>query len=478
MVARATGTTIDFELLDRPQHRDDRCEDHQQPPGPRGCLADERGHRPIGDGIYRGVRWHAGSVTAGRSVASNLANRPRRARLRDNIRATCAATLRGVSQDAPASDARSQERPTRSKYWWLRWVIIGVAAIVLAVELTLVWDQLAKAWKSVYSANWWWVLAAIIAAMSSMHSFAQIQRTLLRSAGVKVKQWRSEAAFYAGNALSTTLPGGPVLSATFIYRQQRIWGASPVVASWQLVMSGALQVVGLAVLGLGGAFMLGASKNPLSLIFSLGGFVALILLAQAVATRPELIDGIGVRVLSWYNSLRGKPADTGLNKWRETLSQLESVSLSRRELGEAFGWSLFNWIADVGCLLFACYATGGHPSLAGVTVAYAAARAVGSIPLMPGIGGELQGGGAAHDRIGGVDRHVGDALERPGGGARAAQRPGFGARRGEARRDRRDVAEGFVADLFGRLEREPGRGRAGCRARAAPSTPVALRRAA
>ena len=290
----------------------------------------------------------------------------------------------GVSNDAPARAARSQERPARGKYWWLRWAIIGVAAIVLAVELALVWDQLAKAWKSVYSANWWWVLAAIVAAMSSMHSFAQIQRTLLRSAGVKVRQWRSEAAFYAGNALSTTMPGGPVLSATFIYRQQRIWGATPVVASWQLVMSGALQVVGLALLGLGGAFMLGASKNPLSLIFSLGGFIALVLLAQAVATRPELIDGIGVRVLSWFNSIRGKPGDAGLNKWRETLSQLESVNLSRSELGEAFGWSLFNWIADVACLLFACFATGGHPSLAGVTVAYAAARAVGAIPLMPG----------------------------------------------------------------------------------------------
>jgi uncharacterized membrane protein YbhN (UPF0104 family) len=228
------------------------------------------------------------------------------------------------------------------------------------------------------------VLLAVVAAMSSMHSFAQIQRTLLRSAGVTVKQWRSEAAFYAGNSLSTTLPGGPVLSATFIYRQQRIWGATPVVASWQLVMSGALQVVGLALLGLGGAFLLGASKNPLSLIFSLGGFLALILLAQAVATRPELIDGIGARLLSWFNSIRGKPSDAGLDKWRETLSQLESVSLSRRELGVAFGWSLFNWIADVGCLLAACYASGGHPSIAGVTVAYAAARAVGSIPLMPG----------------------------------------------------------------------------------------------
>ena len=290
----------------------------------------------------------------------------------------------GVSNDAPARAARSQERPARGKYWWLRWAIIGVAAIVLAVELALVWDQLAKAWKSVYSANWWWVLAAVVAAMSSMHSFAQIQRTLLRSAGVKVKQWRSEAAFYAGNALSTTMPGGPVLSATFIYRQQRIWGATPVVASWQLVMSGALQVAGLALLGLGGAFLLGAKNNPFSLIFTLGGFVALLLLAQAVASRPDLLDGIGVRVLSWFNSLRGKLADTGLDKWRETLQQLESVSLSRRELGVAFSWSLFNWIADVACLLFAAHAAGGHPSLAGLTVAYAAARAVGSIPLMPG----------------------------------------------------------------------------------------------
>jgi putative heme transporter len=297
-------------------------------------------------------------------------------------------TLLGVSHDASASgtqaDKTKQGRPARGKYWWLRWVIIAVAVTVLAVELVLVWDQLAKAAKSIYSANWWWVLAGIVAAMASMHSFAQIQRTLLRSAGVRVKQWRSEAAFYSGNALSTTMPGGPVLSATFIYRQQRIWGASPVVASWQLVMSGALQVIGLALLGLGGAFMLGASKNPLSLIFSLGGFLAIVLLAQAVATRPELIDGIGAKVLSWFNSLRGKPADTGLDKWRETLTQLESVSLNRRELGVAFGWSLFNWIADVGCLLAACYATGGHPSIAGVTVAYAAARAVGSIPLMPG----------------------------------------------------------------------------------------------
>lgn len=294
------------------------------------------------------------------------------------------ARRRGLRAACRRADARPGPARPRGKYWWLRWVLIGIAVTVLTVEVVMVWEQLAKAWRSLLSATWWWVAAAAVAALASMHSFAQIQRTLLRSAGVQVKQWRSEAAFYAGNALSTTLPGGPVLSATFVYRQQRLWGASPLVASWQLVMSGALQVVGLALLGLGGAFLLGASKNPLSLIFTIGGFMALLLLAQAVAANPQQIDGIGVRLLSWVNSLRGKPADTGLDGWRRTLSQLESVSLSRRTLTVAFSWSLFNWIADVACLACAAYATGGHPSLAGLTVAYAAARAVGAIPLMPG----------------------------------------------------------------------------------------------
>ena len=305
--------------------------------------------------------------------------------IRRDYGATCTVTLNHVSHDAPARKLVSQRDETsRGKYWWVRWVVLALVAIVLGVEVALGWDQLAKAWSSLNAANLWWLIAAVVAAAASMHSFAQIQRTLLKSAGVHVKQLRSEAAFYAANSLSTTLPGGPVLSATFLLRQQRIWGASTVVASWQLVMSGVLQAVGLALLGLGGAFFLGAKNNPFSLLFTLGGFVALLLLAQAVASRPELIEGIGTRVLSWVNSVRGRPADAGLQMWRETLMQLESVSLGRRDLGVAFSWSMFNWIADVACLAFAAYAAGDHASLAGLTVAYAAARAVGTIPLMPG----------------------------------------------------------------------------------------------
>ncbi len=90
-----------------------------------------------------------------------------------------------MSYDASVDTAREDHEPppARGKYWWVRWAVLAVAVIVLVVEATLVWDQLAKAWKSLISANGWWVLAAAAAAMLSMHSFAQIQRTLLGSAG-------------------------------------------------------------------------------------------------------------------------------------------------------------------------------------------------------------------------------------------------------------------------------------------------------
>jgi uncharacterized protein (TIRG00374 family) len=263
-------------------------------------------------------------------------------------------------------------------------VVLGVAAAVLGVELALVWNQLPAAFGTLFSARWWWLLAAVGAVLVSMDSFAQVQRTLLCAAGIKVKQWRSETAFYAANSLSTTVPGGPVLAATFLYRKQRMWGASPVVASWQLVMAGVLQGVGLTLLGLGGAFSLGTNSHPWSLTFLLVVLIAFMVFAQEVVSRPELIDSIGLRVLSWVKLVRVNLSDSAMRKWRETLEQLKAVSLSRRQVGVAFGWSLFNWIADVFALLFAAWASGGRPSLAGAMVAYAAARTVGSVPLMPG----------------------------------------------------------------------------------------------
>src|SRR6185312_8461114 len=89
-----------------------------------------------------------------------------------------------VSHGAAAGDVNGQlNEHARGKYWWLRWLTLAVVAIVLAVEIALGWDQLAKAARSLYTAKWWWLLASALAAVLLMHSFAELQRTLLASAG-------------------------------------------------------------------------------------------------------------------------------------------------------------------------------------------------------------------------------------------------------------------------------------------------------
>ncbi|GAA1482028.1 hypothetical protein GCM10009624_24680 [Gordonia sinesedis] len=290
-------------------------------------------------------------------------------------------TLNTMSSDPPSVE----QAPARHRFWWLRWVLIVVVVVVLAVEAVLIWPKLAQTWSRIGDLDWVWLLACVIAALLSMDSFAQVQRALLRSAGVRVTQWQSLSVILAANSLSQTMPGGQVLAPAFTYRQTRRWGATPVVASWQVVMSGLLAGVGLAALGFGGAVLAGIKTSPFSLIFWLLGFVAIAAVLQYLTTHPESLQSTGVRMLSWVNQLRNKPTGHGVAKLRETLEQLRAVHLTRRDASIAFGWSLFNWVADVACLMFACWAVGAHPSIAGLMVAYAAGKAVGTaVPLLPG----------------------------------------------------------------------------------------------
>lgn len=290
-----------------------------------------------------------------------------------------------TAQFGDAADDGVPAAPTRRRFWWVRWVALAVVVVVLTVEVVLVWPKLTEAWRSMGALDWWWVLACIVASGFSMDSFAQVQRALLRSAGVRVKQMKSLAVVLAANSVSQTMPGGNVLAPAFTYRQTRKWGATPVIASWQVVMSGLLMGVGLAVLGIGGALLAGAKTSPFSVIFSIGGFLAFVIVAQYVASHPDMMKTIGTRSLHALNSLRDKDHEHGVARWHEIVDQLRAVQLTGKDTSIAFGWSLFNWVADVACLAFACYAVGGEPGIAGLAVAYAAGKAVGTaFPLLPG----------------------------------------------------------------------------------------------
>lgn len=267
----------------------------------------------------------------------------------------------------------------------LRRAALVMVVVILAVEAWYVAPEVRHYWQATKNVRWLWVGACVLAAAASMESFSQVQRTLFASAGVRVSTLRSAAEIYAANSISCSLPAGQVLATTFAYRQTRRWGATPLIASWQIVMSGLIKGAGLALIGVGGTFLAGAKTTPFSLIFSIAGFLAFLVLAQFIASRPDDVAALSSKAFAVANRVRKRPPEEGLARWHQLLEQTQAVRLSRWDGLKAFAWSMANWASDTACLAFACYATDAHPGLPGLLIAYALVKTAAlAVPLLPG----------------------------------------------------------------------------------------------
>ena len=255
---------------------------------------------------------------------------------------------------------------------------------MLTVEGIYLWPTLSDSWKALTEIHWGWVAACIAAQAVSLSGYGAVQQRLLQAGGVVVTQLKSVSVIYASTAMAVSLPAGQVFSTAFTYKQTRKWGATPIVASWQLAISGVIAAGSLALLGAAGAFAVGTKVSPVTLALSLVAAFGLFYALRYISRNPDSIESIGLWVLARYNKFRKNPPQAGAERWREILSQLDSVELRRKDSIITFGWSAVHRLADVACLGFACWAVGAEPSFAGLLIAFAAAKAVGSIPLAPG----------------------------------------------------------------------------------------------
>ncbi|WP_069161405.1 lysylphosphatidylglycerol synthase transmembrane domain-containing protein [Nocardia altamirensis] len=274
--------------------------------------------------------------------------------------------------------------PRRGKFWWVKW-LLGAALLALLIgEGIYLWPRLHESWRKLSDIHWGWVAACIWLQALSMSGFGRVQKQLLHAGGVEVNQRKSVAVVYGATAMSVSLPAGQVFSTAFTYRQTRRFGASPIVASWQLVFSGVVAAVGLALLGVSGTLLSGGSIGPFKLILSVVGVIALVWAGNYVSRNPGSLEALLRKALGLVNRLRKRPADQGANKIGDVLAQLESVDLGKRDGAWVAVWALVHRFADVACLGAACYAVGAEPRLAGLLLAFAIGKAVGSIPFAPG----------------------------------------------------------------------------------------------
>lgn len=258
--------------------------------------------------------------------------------------------------------------------------LIGLIAFVAREHLHFI----SEGWRELAHADKRWIALAVVALALSMVAQAEVMVVLLRSAGVKVKRTTVNWLGLAANSWSSTFPGGPALSAAMIFREQLKWGATTVIASWYMLLSGALAGGGMAILAIGAVFFLGLTVKPVTLALSLLALVALALLTNWVAKNRDVVERWLVNRLRTYNTRRGKPADRFTDSVRGFSRQLSAVELPLPKLAAAIAASLGNWIFEILCLLACIYAVGATPPIAGAVLAFLTAKLVGQAQVTPG----------------------------------------------------------------------------------------------
>ncbi|GAA4596640.1 uncharacterized membrane protein YbhN (UPF0104 family) [Actinoplanes octamycinicus] len=264
-------------------------------------------------------------------------------------------------------------------------LVAAVLVIVLGGELILGWPALTAAIAQLRTPHWGWVGAALAAEIVSMGTYARMQRALLRGAGTKVSVRRHVAMAYAAHSLSVTLPGGPVFSTSFNFRQMRRYGVSPAAASWCIALSGVLSTGALILVGSVGGLL---TRNTGSWRTLLGYALGAILVTAGVrwlAKHPLWLERPVRALLGGVNRVRRRPPEHGADRLFGFVTQLRAIRVHPVHFAVAVLLALANWLFDALCLWMCCVAVGADRiAPVHLLIAYCAGMAAASVPVIPG----------------------------------------------------------------------------------------------
>jgi hypothetical protein len=264
-----------------------------------------------------------------------------------------------------------------------------LAFALLIVGLVAAWahrHELSAAADRISNPAWPWLAAAVAAETSSMFVFARLQRWLLRSGGVGVRLRDMVEITLAGNALSTSIPGGAAWSAGWIWGQLRRRNVERVLAGWVVLVAGALASFALFVLVVTGAELAG-STGPVHDLRWLGrGLLAagvlLIVGLVSLARSAWLRDQWQRFEQAWVRAGGGRAAFAkAMAGFGERLQVVTPTPLAWIE---AFALALLNWAADLASLIFCVWAVHAAVPWRGIVIAYALTQISASIPVTPG----------------------------------------------------------------------------------------------
>lgn len=257
---------------------------------------------------------------------------------------------------------------------WLRWLAPVVLVVVVLVALRDQMPFFGDAWRAVRSASPPPLLGTVVTALLALVAMAGVMQILLNVEGRITGVARTNAIVFASNAWSTTVPGGPALSAWLTYRVQRSWGASTGLCGWFFVVSGALSTVWLVLIGIVAVVLLGADLSVTSLVLSLVAAALTIAAVFWATLNPAVLK-------RWVRFLPSRVHERAV----AVIDQVAAIRISVPAFAGAAGLSLCNRLLDLATMVCAVWAVSSSSiSLSGICLAFIMTKLAGSAQVTPG----------------------------------------------------------------------------------------------
>jgi putative heme transporter len=277
--------------------------------------------------------------------------------------------------------------------------LVGVAlGCVVLVLLFGKRGELAAAWHHLAGASGGWLAAAISMETLSLVTFAWLQRRVLRLSGTAIPLGGLFLLALANDAIACTVPGEPAVSSAYRYRYYRRYGASGASAGWTIFTILIAQAIGMSVLLLIGVVVaLAGSASSVSAGVMVIGLL-LVLGAGAILIRRDLVLRLASAVVRGFDRLamrRHASADAGQNtiaaRIERTLTRMREIPLSPESTVAIVALATAVWGCDFLCLVCSFRAVHAPVPWHAVLLAYGVAQVVGSLPLVPGGLGIVEG---------------------------------------------------------------------------------------
>ncbi|HEY7947529.1 MAG TPA: YbhN family protein [Acidimicrobiales bacterium] len=274
------------------------------------------------------------------------------------------------------------------------WIKFGGGVALGALALWAVADrrgELSGASNYLSHLRWQWLVLAAAAESASYVAFALVQRRLLDAGGVTMSLGRLTGVTLASTAIANSIPGGPIVSSVFAFRQYRRYGADRALAGWTLVAVFVTAAVSLAVLAGVGLAIAESEGASLDLVGVVAGVLVAALVLGALFVQRRIAVWVLTRVIGVSGRWLRWPHGDMTARIESIVARLTAVTLTGPRIAAAAGWGLANWVLDCGCLALSFMTLGVGVPWKGLLLAYGAGQLAANLPITPGGLGVVEG---------------------------------------------------------------------------------------